>query len=337
MADYIYAQNNDLSAVAQEKMQTLSLEDPIFKYFPIETKDTSVISWEQEDADTGLQQIRGINGAPKVVQATGSKRYTVEPGVFGEFRYLDEKELTERRRLGTHGDAMNINDMITKAQDRLLGREYSRIKQILYLLVAHGQYTLSKQNSNQVIYFAAFTFPSYTATVPWSTPATSTPLADIRNLMLQGLDLVTDADFGSDAELFVNQKKVQHLLANTNANDIGGRFENIRSDHGLDAINAIMVAEGLPRIVPISGNYVDENGVVQRYMPDNAGTLFGSRREPMGSYTMTRNASNDNAAPGSYSEVIEEKRPPKSIEVHQGHNGGAEIHFGKSIQRLANI
>lgn len=336
MAEYAYSDANTLTEVGKEKMHTLEQDDPIFGYFPIEEKDVSVISWEQEDADAGLQQVRGINGAPKRVKPLGAKRYTVDPGVFGEFRVIDEKELTERRKLGTTDTAVDIDDLVAKEQDRLLGRENDRIRMILWLLVTKGQYNLSSETGH-LIYAAAFNFPVFTATVAWSNAATATPIADIRNLMLQGIDLITDADFGSNARLYLNQKKVQQMIANTNDADLGGRFKNISSSKGLTKINEIMVEEGLPQIVPHNGSYIDEYGVRQRMIPDDAGVLFGDRREKMGCYTMTRNATNPNSAPGPYDEVIEEKRPPKSIEVHRGHNGGAEIHFGKSIQRLAGI
>ena len=336
MADFIYPSNQVLTAVGKEKTHALEQDDPIFDYFPIEEENTSVLSWEQEDADTGLQQVRGINGAPKRVKPLGAKRYTVDPGVFGEFRTLDEKELTERRQYGDLGAPVNIGDLIAREQDRLLGREIDRIRQVLYLLVTKGQYNLLSE-TGQLIYAAAFAFPSYAASVAWSNLATATPLQDIRNMMLAGLDIVTDATFGSEAKLFLNPKKIQQMVANTNANDLGGRFQNISSSKGLGKINEILIEEGLPTIVPIEGKYVDENGTVQRFVPDDGGVLFGARRETMGSYTMTRNATNPNSAPGGYDFVHEELRPPKTIEVHRGHNGGVKVKFGKSIQRLTNI
>lgn len=336
MAEYSYSDANTLTDAGREKMRTLEQDDPIFGYFPIEEKDVSVISWEQEDADAGLQQVRGINGAPKRVKPLGAKRYTVDPGVFGEFRVLDEKELTERRKLGATDQPVDVDDLVAKEQDRLLGRENDRIRVVLWLLVAKGEYNLMSETGH-LIYAAAFAFPSFTASVPWSDLVNSTPIADIRNLMLQGIDLVTDADFGSPAKLFLNQKKIQQMIANRNENDLGGRFKGITASKGLAKINEIMLEEGLPMIVAHGGSYVDETGVRQRMIPDDAGVVFGDRRENMGSYTMTRNATNPNSAPGPYDEVIVNRRPPKTVEVHRGHNGGAEVHFGKSIQRLQGI
>lgn len=336
MADYQYPTANELTLAGKEKMHALEQDDPIFDYFPIEEKNTSIISWDQEDADTGLQQIRGIGGAPKRVKALGAKRFTVDPGVFGEFRTLDEKELTERGAYGTFGTPVNIDDMVAREQDRLLGRENDRIRVILYLLVCKGEYNLSSE-TGQLIYAAAFDFPTYTASTPWSDLVNSTPLQDIKNMMLAGLDIVTDADFGIGGRLFLNAKKVQQMISNKNDADLGGRFKNISASKGLAKINEILVEEGLPTIVSIPGSYVDEDRVKQRMVPDNAGVLFGGRREKMGSYTMTRNATNPNSAPGPYDEVIEEKRPPKSVEVHRGHNGGVEVHYGKSIMRIAGI
>ena len=336
MADFSYSDARTLTEAGKEKMHVLEQDDPIFEYFPIEEKDVSIISWEQEDADKGLQQVRGINGAPKHVKALGAKRFTVEPGVFGEFRNIDEKELTERRKLGTYDQHIDIDDLVAKEQDRLLGRENDRIRVVLWLLVTRGEYNLLSE-TGQMIYAAAFLFPTFTAPVPWSDPVNSTPIADIRNLMLQGIDLITDADFGAQGKLYLNQKKIQQMIANKNPDDLGGRFTNISAAKGLARINEILTEEGLPTIVGHNGSYVDENGQKQRMVPDDAGVLFGYRRETMGSYTMTRNATNPNSEPGPYDEVIENRRPPKTIEVHRGHNGGPEIHFGKSIQRLAGI
>ena len=46
---------------------------------------------------------------------------------------------------------------------------------------------------------------------------------------------------------------------------------------------------------------------------------------------MTRNANNPSLAPGAFMDVVESARPPRQIEVFDGHNGGPRLYFPSAI------
>jgi hypothetical protein len=55
-------------------------------------------------------------------------------------------------------------------------------------------------------------------------------------------------------------------------------------------------------------------------------------------YQMVRNATNPNMEPGAYTRVwdsaAEDGRPPRRIEVHDGHNGGPALYFPGDIVNM---
>ena len=83
MAEFSFPTSADLSLVERDKLAVLTMDDPIFDLFPIESKDAAKVMWEQKDNFTGLMDIRGLNGDPTLKNAKGSKRYEMAPGRYG--------------------------------------------------------------------------------------------------------------------------------------------------------------------------------------------------------------------------------------------------------------
>jgi hypothetical protein len=54
---------------------------------------------------------------------------------------------------------------------------------------------------------------------------------------------------------------------------------------------------------------------------------------------MTRNANNPNMKPGAYMKVFDrgEATVPRSIDVHDGHNGGPCIYYPSALVKLSNL
>jgi hypothetical protein len=80
--------------------------------------------------------------------------------------------------------------------------------------------------------------------------------------------------------------------------------------------------------------YLDEAGVFTLYIPNGKAVLIGSRRDgqPVGEYRMTRNANNPGISPGAYTKVVDDPDDvPRSVEVHDGHNGGPVLYFPSAI------
>ena len=335
MPNFIYPTNQELQTIAQPKVAALSMEDPIFEHFPMVNVDSHVLSWEQRDSFKGLQQIRGLNGQPKRVNALGGNRYTIEPGVYGEFATIDEVELTTRRAWGSFDQAINIDDLVMEKQDYLLARRIDLVKSILWTLATTGTFTIADEQG-QTKYAGTFPIQTFTAAVAWGTSATATPLANFRavQLMSRGFSV----DFGTRARAYMNRVTFNQMISNTNSNDLAGRrTSGLNSVLNLDEVNAVNAGEGLPMIVIYDDGYLNNSGTFVPFIPDGRVAVIGARPagQPVGDYAMTRNANNPNLEPGAYMKVDdEESRVPRMINVHDGHNGGPRIYFPSAIVRM---
>jgi hypothetical protein len=140
---YGYPTPARLKAIEQEIMPTLTLADPIFADFPIATVDEDILRWEQKDNYLGLQQVRGLNGLSPRVGRIGAKGYLAEPGVYGEHVNIDEREITRRRQLGTFDQVLDLTDLVTEAQEQLLHRRITRLRQIIWTLLSTGTFSVA--------------------------------------------------------------------------------------------------------------------------------------------------------------------------------------------------
>lgn len=320
--DFIFPTAIELQTVAQELVPRLAAQRPIFDIFPLREIDSHLLEWEQKDRYTGLQQIRGLNGQPNRVKPIGAQRFLMNPGVYGEFMLIDEVQLTVRRQWGSFNGAINVTDLVREAQDKLLGRRLDRIEQICWALAIAG--TFSVLDGNSVLATDSYTTQTFSAGTAWGTVATSTPLADIRAIQLKSRGY--SVDFGAGARMYMNRTTFNQLLSNTNANDMGGRrVTGFQTVNGPQMLNQVLAADDLPSIVIYDQGYMDDNNVFQLYIPNNKVLLVGARRDgdPVGEYRMTRNANNPGLAPGPYMKVIDDEDDvPRTIQVHDGHNGG---------------
>ncbi len=333
MPTYSYPTSEELMLIEQELLPTLEPDDPILKEFPQVEKRAHRVRWEQKDNYKGLQQLRGLNGAPNYVNRVGGKEYDFQPGVYGEFTTLDEKELTERREWGTFGDPISINDLIADAQAFLLQRRLDRLRQILWSLVLTGTFSVPHPRLG-VMHTDVFNIQTFDSTVGWGTYATATPFADIRALKLKYRG--KSVEFGTSAKLYINSTTMNNLLLNTNANDaFGKRLSTGATLNTLSDVQTILTANGLPEIVEYDGGYYDESGTYQLFIPDGKGVLIGKRTNgaTLGEYWMTINSNNPNNEPGAYTRVIDhgETSVPRRIDVHDGHNGGPLIWYPSAI------
>lgn len=336
MADFIYPNSATLQTVAQEKVPRLTADRPVFTIMPIRNTQDVVLIWEQQDNYTGLQQVRGLNGQPTRVRKIGSKRYLMEPGYYGEFQVIDERELTLRRQAGTWDQPVSINDLVMVAQDQLLGRRLDRIELIVWTLLTTGTFAVANADGS-IMHTDRFNIQTFTATVPWATFATATPLADFRAVKLLGRGRSTN--FGGSATMYMNQTTLNNMLSNTNNADIyGRRVSGLSTVNNLADWNRILTGDDLPSIVVYDEGYLDDNGVFQLFIPNNKVVLVGKRPagQTVGEYRMTRNANNSALQPGPYMKVIDrgEDTVPRTIEVHDGHNGGPVLYFPGAIVLL---
>ena len=330
MANYSFPSNAELQLVAQEKRATLTLNDPIFTYFPIETRNTDVVMWEQMDSYTGLAQVRGMNGQFARVNPKGGKRYIMAPGYYGEVSTVDEQMLTSLRPFGNLIGTLDATTLVLQKQEQMLSREIDRMRQVLWLLAVAGTFSVQSEIGSII---HTDSYPVQTAVgSTWATRATATPLADLFALNILGWG--RGVRFDSTATAYYNQTTINNLINNQNPNDLFGKRKAIgASVFSIADVNQIMLDNNLPIIHVWDDGYLDDTGVFQLFIPNGKGVVFGKRIDgsQVGACIETRNASNPGSAPGPYNAVVESERPPKLIEVFRGTNWGPAIMFPGSV------
>lgn len=345
MAEFTYPSNAELREIAQDLLPRLAADRPVFDFMPIEEPDAFLVMWEQEDSYTGLQQIRGLNGAPAKVQRVGLKRYQMQGGVYGEYIPLDETELTVRRQYGTFATPVDLSDLVMRAQRQLLVRRLDRIETILWNLLSTGTFSVPGPNG-AVLHQDSFALQTFTATTPWSTVATATPLADLRAVQI--LARGHSVRFDRTALCFVNQITANTILSNTNSADLfGRRVSGLATVNSIPQLNELLTMDNLPNIVPYDMGYLQDAatpGGTATFVPfiaDHTGVVIGKRTDgaPIGNFQMIRNANNPDLGPGAYMKIIDrgELQVPRSIEVHDGLSGGPAIWFPSAVVKLAGI
>jgi len=318
-----------MQTVAAENAPRMMAGRVIFDVMPIVKVQDDLLAWEQRDNFTGLQATRGLNGFPTRVKHTGGKRYIVEPGYYGELEMIDERELTRRRAWGDLGGGpIDASDLVLDRNEKLQARELDRQEQIGWATIG-GTYSVADGTS--VLATDTWSPQTYTASPTWATVATAKPLADLRAVQLLGRGF--SVDFGPRARAYMNRTTLNNLLSNTNAADLGGqRAVSFSPLIGEGELNQRLNAAGLQSIVVYDQGYLDDTGTFQLFIPNNKVYVVGARLDgdPIMEYRITRNATLNGRA-DSYSMAIESDKPPKTIEVHRGHNGGPVLLHSSAI------
>ncbi len=331
MPTYDIPTNQVIREAAQDKIPLLSKNRRAFQILPERNIDSFVITWEQMDNYQGLMNVRGLGGQPGRVAAVGAKKFVVLPGVYGDVRTLDERILTERRKLGTFGTPIKVSDQVAKEQDYLLGRGIDRKEQLIWSLLALGSFSVAGQDG-QILHTDTFPLQPFSATTPWSDHDDSTPVMDLQAMQL--LNRGHSVEFNAMASFFVNRKYANHLINNRNPADLGGmRLPNGQNISSLAHVNVILEGQGLPKVEIFDGGYLNGSNVFVPFLADSKATLVGVRSDgqPIGYFANCMNATNPDSAPGDYWEVYEDPRPPKQIEVHHGFNGGPVIEYPSAV------
>lgn len=324
-------------AIAQDKLPNLMANRRIFDLFGVESVDDHIIMWEQMDNYTGLQQVRGLDGEPARVIKKGIKRYVMEPGTYGEFVNIDERELTTRRKIGQFGTGIDISDLVVSAQDQLLGRRLDRIENIGWTLLATGTFSVPGPNG-AILHTDSYTTQSFTAAVPWATVSTATPLGDFRAVQL--LHRGHSVQFDSSSLAYMNRVTWNRLISNSNPADLyGRRTAGLGIINNVGAFNQLLAGDDLPQIAIYDDGYLNDAGTFVPFLPNGTVILAGKRPagQKVAAFKYTRNANNPDMAPGAYMKVIDlgEVKVPRSIQVHDGGNYGPAIYYPSAIVVLS--
>lgn len=334
MATYLYPTQRELRTLGAELVAQETLNDPLLgRVFPITSVNSAMLKWSLDADDYGLQQLRGLNGAPLSVQRIGRTDYVSRPGYFGEFETVDEEELTLRSADVSGTARIDVSDLVVMAYSQLRKREITRIRQIGWTLLTTGTFSISGKGST-LTYTDTFSLQTYSAS-DWSTVSTATPLADFR--AVQALGAQYGVTFGARAIAVMNRVTANRMLGNTNSSDLAGRRTNGGGTiTSVPRVNGeVLTSEDLPTVVVMDDGYKNDSGTFTRFIADDKVVVLGLRNDgdKIGEYRMTRNMVNgSNGAPGHYEFVKDyiqginaPKEVPPKIEVHGGHNGGPVI------------
>ncbi len=337
LAQFLYAENAELRVAAREKLPVTTLDNPIIQLVaPIDRIEAASVIWEVKDDIRGLMEARMLNSEFPTIQRTGLKQFQMNPSYYGESIVITEDRLTLGRRVGTHGDAIDLTSIQADDQDQLLNRAIDRITNVISEFARTGKYYVFQ--GGQSILAQQFTIQNFASTIPVSTVATATPLADIRKLQTD-YGRGNSASFGANAKILLNRVTMNTILANTNGNDLG-KFMALNGTPSAFPLtdvelNKYLTSQGLPEFVVWDGAYLDDNGVVQMHIPDGKAIVIGVRPDgatPM-RYTFTRNANNMVMSGGQFnSESISDlyysfefkTNPVRGIST-MGFNGGLVV------------
>jgi hypothetical protein len=330
---FTYPSSIEFRRIEAVLMPRLTQNSPVFRIFPFEGARSHLLEWSQMDTYGGMQQIRGMNGQPPRVARVGEKSFLMRPGVYGEHIPVDEMELTVRAANRVSGAPIPIDDLTTGLQNQLLTRRLNRQEWLGWQVLVYGRFMVLDARGVAVHAFS-YAQQQYTPSVTWATVATATPLADFRGVQL--LSRGQSVSFGANATAYMNRTTANYLLSNTNAADLGGQKTlggaNIQDFPG---INRILGGQGLPQIEVYDEGYIDDSGTFQLFIPDNKVVVVGRRVDgaALGNFRYTLNANNAGSAPAPYTRVIDrfDTQIPRSIEVHDGFNGGIVMYFAGAI------
>jgi hypothetical protein len=330
MTDFVFPSSVALAMASQELLPRMMAGRAGFDILPMRSVDQHLLEWEQIDNYVGLQQVRGLNGDPIRVKPVGGKRFAMVPGTYGEFKTIDELQLTTRRPWGTFAGSINVTDLVGPIQNELLGRRLDRIEFIIWTLLITGTFSVAEGSS--VLHTDSYTTQTDSWS-QWSSASAGTPLKDIRAAQLKARGY--SVNFGASARLYMNQVTFNQLLANTNAADVGGRrVTGFNTINGPDQLNEVLSADNLPNIVIYDQGYLNDAGTFVPFIADSKILMVGARTDgaPVGEYLMTRNANNPNMEPGPYMKIVDDPlRVPRTIEVHDGHNGGPVLYHPAAL------
>jgi hypothetical protein len=340
MATYTYPDSTELREIEQDLIPEMEADDPVFfkDLFPTENADTYKLEWEQLDNFSGLQQARGLDGQPSRVQRIGSTRFVTEPGAYGEFVDIDEKELTTRAAFAKYTGTIDVTDLTMLSQRQLLQRRVDRQRFLGWSLLTTGQFSVAAPNGGYE-HRDRYNFGTIVASPSFSSAGSATPYQFFRALCLQGRG--TSSAFDARSTCFVNQVTANKIMNTTDIRQVlrvgGGNSLNRLSD-----FNEILKGEGLPTIVIYDKGYSTGANTIATFVPfipDNVGVLVGKRTNnaALGAYRLTLNVHN-NFEPGAY-QIVKNTYgtdvPGVAVcQVHDGHSGGPVVFFASGVKIL---
>jgi hypothetical protein len=340
---FTYQDAATLTSISPELIVAASMDDPIFKVFPIRERNTGKLRWTIKDSYRGLMALRGLGGEPTRVNKVGQRLFEALPGAYGEFETVDEVEMTNRASgFPANMDVpVDVSDLVAESQEQLTVRQVNRMKQIAWLLAVQSTFAVPLPGGG-IGHTESYVGQTVIVAPLWSDTQNALPLKNLRDLQ-SNFGRGTSNNFGGTAEAWMNSRTANFLLANYNPQDLG-RERTIAGAtvNDLPGISRILVSQNAPQIMVWDDGYLDDTGVFNLYLPDGKVMVVGKRPngETPGEFQMTRNANNPNFEAKPYAFVDDRtqgamKTVPPRIDVHQGFNGGPVMERASQIVVLA--
>jgi len=328
MLVYQIPTNQELNILIQEYViQDLELVGETI--LPFQEYDTDFVLWDQLDNEFGITAAHNMNSDPVIRKRPGSTTRQYTPIPFKESELIKEEEILRARRLGTLGNAINLDFEVTRRLRARMGKDRLRAEWTRWQALG-GQLNIAE---NGVAIQETFAVQTYNPATLWSNTAAATPLKDFDaiSLLFDGTGATAEG-----ATAFMNKKTANLLLENTNDQDIHGLRgpQFISLTYSVEEANKILTARGLPNIRVYNAGYYDANRNFQHFMPDGLVVIVGRRPvgERVGEVALTRTlhklGQDGQPAPGFFAfiEVNGRGNPDGNVDLAQlGTNGNPKI------------
>lgn len=321
--------------IERERQLQLDAQSAGSAIFPIVEERGDTILWEVRDNVLGLSYVREGNEPYPILEDVGSKRFALVPAKFGGSRTLSADKINRGRKIGTHGESMDVSAEMEIIMQEIAERDFNTIEYIRWRMACLGDVLLPKKDGT-TIRVAKYDANTTNSNVAWTDRANATPLLDLQTL--RNATAGYGFDFGGGAKAYSNSITLDHLVLNTNALDLGRQRltfgETIRDISQVNRL--ILQGMNLPQFEAIDGGYLDSSGVFQRFIPDGYVVIVGnhwSRGLRAGEFVMSSNEALM-GEPGVYANIDQEKKAPRLPYAERGFNGGPRVNHGRQIQIL---
>ena len=299
MAVPLYANNAELNEILQTLIPEKTFLDPLLtKILPVRSVEEQEVMADQRAGFYGATQGRDYGTGFGTVPRETKQRFAVPIGLYGEDKPMDEKFVMQSRKIGTFADVLDLRKEQGSDMENLLDRMIKLMLSTGWSMLTTGSYTNYGPDGKTVIASDSYTLGSFTVAVAWSNFASSTPMADLRNIKLKHRG--QSATFGRRGQLYLQTQDVNNLLQNTNANDLGAK-RVITVDAGaqpftLADVNRYLLEADLMEIVeydkflPTSAaSWSAGPSSYTMYIPYQTGVAVGARDygDPLGHMVMT--------------------------------------------------
>jgi hypothetical protein len=234
-------------------------DDPLMAAFAPGYVDADKVQYDQYESPYGLIPLRGLNGAPPVLQMPGFRRYQFDPGYFGAETQITESDITSTIQPGTLAEPLDTADRLGKLMKDLAVMVVNRFRVTVADMLADGAVRITDSQGGEF----EFQVPGYRTLTPgtgWgANPSTATPIKDLLTWKAQ-LQRGTSTKFGKDSVLLMNTPTLAEFFTTTQVQSTyrgkyGASFIGLDGTADLSGVNAILQGFDLPSIVPYDHGY----------------------------------------------------------------------------------